>query len=50
MIAGLVGPLFYRRWFSRGPIDEEFITTTVKNVIRGRQTTGDSGPDAHTDG
>jgi AcrR family transcriptional regulator len=34
MIAGLMGPLFYRRWFSREPIDEQFVTTTVRNVIR----------------
>jgi AcrR family transcriptional regulator len=33
MIAELMGPLFYRRWFSREPIDEPFITRIVKNVI-----------------
>lgn len=33
MIAGLMGPLFYRRWFSREPIDERFVTRIVKNVI-----------------
>jgi AcrR family transcriptional regulator len=35
MIAGLMGPLFYRRWFSREPIDEQFIKTTTGNVISG---------------
>src|ERR1700728_881843 len=33
MIAGLMGPLFYRRWFSREPIDDQFIKTIVRNVI-----------------
>jgi AcrR family transcriptional regulator len=33
MIAGLMGPLFYRRWFSREPIDEQFITRVVSNAI-----------------
>lgn len=34
MIAVLLGPLFYRRWFSRGPLDDEFVKAVVKNVIR----------------
>ncbi|HEY5190037.1 MAG TPA: hypothetical protein VII87_13445 [Solirubrobacteraceae bacterium] len=33
MIAALLGPLFYRRWFSREPIDEQFVTTIVRTVI-----------------
>jgi AcrR family transcriptional regulator len=33
MIAGLMGPLFYRRWFSGEPIDERFVKTIVRNVI-----------------
>jgi AcrR family transcriptional regulator len=33
MIAGLMGPLFYRRWFSREPIDQQFITRIVSNAI-----------------
>jgi AcrR family transcriptional regulator len=33
MIAGLMGPLFYRRWFSREPIDEHFIKRIVSNAI-----------------
>jgi tetracycline repressor-like protein len=31
MVAQLVGPLFYRRWFSREPLDKNF----VKGVLRG---------------
>jgi AcrR family transcriptional regulator len=33
MIAALLGPLFYRRWFSREPIDEQFVDTIAKDVI-----------------
>jgi AcrR family transcriptional regulator len=33
MIAALLGPLFYRRWFSRESIDDQFIRTIVGNVI-----------------
>jgi AcrR family transcriptional regulator len=33
MIAGLLGPLFYRRWFSREPLDEKFVRSVVKHVI-----------------
>jgi len=33
MIAVLLGPLFYRRWFSREPIDDQFIQTIARNVI-----------------
>jgi AcrR family transcriptional regulator len=47
MVAGLMGPLFYRRWFSREPIDDQFIRTTASNVISRQQTADDSGPDAH---
>jgi hypothetical protein len=45
MIAGLMGPLFYRRWFSREPIDEQFIKTIVRNVISSQRTTDDFRPD-----
>jgi AcrR family transcriptional regulator len=31
MVARIVGPLFYRRWFSREALDEEF----VRNIIEG---------------
>lgn len=29
MIAGLLGPLFYRRWFSREPLDDQFLTVVA---------------------
>jgi hypothetical protein len=36
MIAALVGPLFYRRWFSREPLDEEFVRSIVRTAINAR--------------
>ncbi len=36
MIAALVGPLFYRRWFSREPLDEEFVRSIVRTAITAR--------------
>jgi AcrR family transcriptional regulator len=45
MIAGLMGPLFYRRWFSREPIDEQFVKRIVRNVISNQRTTDDPRPD-----
>jgi hypothetical protein len=33
MIAALLGPLFYRRWFSREPIDDQFVQTITTVVI-----------------
>lgn len=33
MISALVGPLYYRRWFSREPIDEAFVASIVAGVI-----------------
>lgn len=44
MIAGLMGPLFYRRWFSREPIDERFVKTIVTNIISSQQPTEDFRP------
>jgi AcrR family transcriptional regulator len=35
MISALIGPLYYRRWFSREPIDDQFVQTIVSNVIGG---------------
>jgi hypothetical protein len=29
----LLGPLFYRRWFSREPIDDRFIKTVTRGAI-----------------
>ena len=33
-IAALLGPLFYRRWFSREPLDESFVNMVVCNAIK----------------
>jgi hypothetical protein len=33
VVAMLLGPLFYRRWFSREPIDADFITATVSHAL-----------------
>ncbi len=35
MVAALIGPLYYRRWFSREPIDRAFVETIVDNVVSG---------------
>jgi AcrR family transcriptional regulator len=31
--AALLGPLFYRRWFSREPIDDQFVETIINLAI-----------------
>ena len=33
--AALLGPLFYRRWFSREQIDAEFVEMLIRNAIAG---------------
>jgi hypothetical protein len=33
--AALLGPLFYRRWFSREQIDAEFVDTIIGGAIAG---------------
>ena len=33
MISALMGPLYYRRWFSREPIDDQFVKMIVRSVI-----------------
>ena len=33
-IAALTGPLFYRRWFSREPLTEDFTRQVVRQVLR----------------
>jgi hypothetical protein len=40
MIAALLGPLFYRRWFSRETMDEQFIQMVTRNVIDPQRPTG----------
>lgn len=46
MISALMGPLYYRRWFSREPIDDRFVQAIVRNVISGLTAVGDPGRDA----
>jgi AcrR family transcriptional regulator len=33
MVSGLVGPLYYRRWFSREPIDDGFVVRITRGVL-----------------
>lgn len=33
MTASLMGPLFYRRWFSREPIDDKFVKGLIRNAL-----------------
>jgi AcrR family transcriptional regulator len=35
IVAGLLGPLFYRRWFSREAIDARFIAAIVERALGG---------------
>ena len=35
VVAAVIGPLFYRRWFSREPLDERFVRGVVENVMTG---------------
>lgn len=38
LIAALLGPLFYRRWFSHEPLDEAFVNAVAKQVIGAYRT------------
>lgn len=38
-IAMLLGPLFYRRWFSREPIDADFIADLVTHALAAHEET-----------
>ena len=31
--AAIVAPLFYRRWFSREPIDDQFVKKIIRNLV-----------------
>jgi AcrR family transcriptional regulator len=33
IVAALLGPLFYRRWFSREPINDQFVKAIIKHVL-----------------
>jgi AcrR family transcriptional regulator len=41
LISALIGPLYYRRWFSREPIDEQFVRRLVSDVIGSHFVTDD---------
>lgn len=36
LASALIGPLYYRRWFSREPIDAPFVHLIVHGVLRGQ--------------
>jgi AcrR family transcriptional regulator len=36
LIAAILGPMFYRRWFSREPLDKRFVNGIVDSVLGGR--------------
>lgn len=40
LISALIGPLYYRRWFSREPIDAPFVSLVVGGVLRGLRPSG----------
>jgi AcrR family transcriptional regulator len=33
IVAAVVGPLFYRRWFSREPLDDDFVRAVVNRAV-----------------
>jgi len=33
LVATLLGPLFYRRWFSREPLDDQFVNGVIEQVL-----------------
>jgi hypothetical protein len=35
VVAALIGPLIYRRWFSREPLDDRFVKAVVEGAVRG---------------
>jgi AcrR family transcriptional regulator len=37
VVAGVVGPLFYRRWFSRESLDDRFVRSVVESALTGAQ-------------
>jgi AcrR family transcriptional regulator len=40
IVAALRGPLYYRRWFSREPLDPSFVKMVVRNVLAGVREPG----------
>jgi hypothetical protein len=35
VVAAVIGPLIYRRWLSREPLDDRFVKTVVEGAIAG---------------
>jgi len=35
VVAAVLGPLFYRRWFSREPLDDRFVKAVVDSAVKG---------------
>jgi AcrR family transcriptional regulator len=35
VVSALMGPLYYRRWFVRQPIDQQFVADLVRSVVGG---------------
>jgi len=35
VVAAVIGPLFYRRWFSREPLDDRFVKAVVDSAAKG---------------
>jgi hypothetical protein len=33
IVASVIGPLFYRRWFSREALEERFVKGVVQNTV-----------------
>jgi tetracycline repressor-like protein len=33
VVAAIVGPLFYRRWFSKESIDSQFVKGVVRSIV-----------------
>jgi hypothetical protein len=33
IVASIIGPFFYRRWFSREPIDDKFVRSVVASLV-----------------
>jgi AcrR family transcriptional regulator len=38
LVASMVGSLFFRRWFSREPLDDKFVKRLITRVVAGRAT------------
>jgi hypothetical protein len=38
MVAGILGPIFYRRYFSREPLDEAFAKKVVERALKSAES------------